>query len=499
MSRLAQWRAASVILLGGLAARAVWLAWQYYIDHGPRYRVESAMIALVIAAVTIAAIRRGEAASDHATVALPRFWLLVSMAAAVALYARAIGLGFLSDDYALRALAQSGSVGADAGWFFRPLPLLVWRGLLTVADTPALLHVLNILLHGLNAGLVAMLGCAMGMRRDLALGAAALFLAFPALPEAVAWTAGIQDVLMTTMALAAVVAAARRPLSGRQIALVCVLLVLGLLSKETAICIPLLIALCWFTPSRAKAEAPLYASVVVIAIVYLAIRIPMGIGSDYFGEPSRYFFKQLIVVAFGTLAAPWRTPVAGAESVVALTAVLAVVVLLVHAGLTWSRGDPRLHRGVRLTLWVLASIAPVFTLFFVGPNLEGARYLYLASGAWSLVIVDLIASVTDRITGGARVYALVIAGCVCVFALSVQRELGVWQRAADLRDQVLRQARAAMNGAQCSNPSFSNVPDSVDGAYVFRNGFPQALALSASEAGSGCTFRWSDGRFVQSR
>jgi hypothetical protein len=315
----------------------------------------------------------------------------------------------------------------------------------------------------------------------------------------VAWAAGIQDVLMTTMALAAVVVAARRPLSGRQIAGVCVLLVLGLLSKETAICIPVLIALCWFTPVRARAEAPLYAAVAVIAIVYLAVRIPMGIGSDYFGEPSRYFFKQLIVVAFGTLAAPWRTPVAAADSAVALTAVIAVVVLLVHAGLTWSRGDERLHRGIRLTLWILASIAPVFTLFFVGPNLEGARYLYLASAAWSLVVADLIASVTDRITSDTRVYGLVIAGCVFVFALSVQRELGVWQRAADLRDQVLSQARAAMNDARCSNPSFSNVPDSVDGAYVFRNGFPQALGLSASDGEPGCALRWTDGRFVLSR
>jgi hypothetical protein len=390
-------------------------------------------------------------------------------------------------------------VGSDVGWFFRPLPLLLWRGLLGLTDTPAVLHLLNILLHGINASLIAALGCAMGMRREAALGAATLFLAFPALPEAVAWTAGIQDVLMTTMALAAVVVAARRPVSHQRIAVVCTLFVLGLLSKETAICIPALIALCWFTPSQARTDAKLYVAIVVVAIVYLAIRLPMGIADDYFGAPSRYFFKQLIVVAFGTLAAPWRTPLAVLETSVAFAAVTVVAALLAHAGLTWGRGDRRLHRDVRLTLWVLASIAPVFTLFFVGPNLEGSRYLYLAAGAWSLILVDLIASATDGITGGSRVFAVVVAGCVLIFVVSVQRELDVWQRGSELRDQVLTQARVAINDAGCTNPSFTNVPDSVDGAYVFRNGLAQALGLSATDSRPGCAFTWTDGRFVPSR
>ena len=49
-----------------------------------------------------------------------------------------------------------------------------------------------------------------------------------------------------------------------------------------------------------------------------------------------------------------------------------VIVLLVHAFVAFCRSDDRSHRGLRLALWVLASIAPVFTLFFVGPTLEGS-------------------------------------------------------------------------------------------------------------------------------
>ena len=133
-------------------------------------------------------------------------------------------------------------------------------------------------------------------------------------------------------------------------------------------------------------------------------------------------------MAFGTLAAPWRAPASDVDLWLAFVAGAAVVMLLVHAGLSWRRGDRQMHRDVRLSLWVLASVGPVFTLFFVSPMLEGSRYLYLAAGAWALVMADLIALAVDRVSRRPRAFGAVIAGVVLVFALSLQRELGVWLR-----------------------------------------------------------------------
>lgn len=430
-------------------------------------------------------------------------WLPVFILASVALYQRSITIGFLSDDYTLRAMAQSESLGSASGWFFRPVPLLVWRGVLAVVDTPVVLHLLNVMLHGVNAFLVAALGCAMGMRRQTALGAAVLFLTFPALPEAVVWAAGIQDVLMTTTALAAVVVCAREtPMSGWRITLVGGLLMLGFGSKETAVCIPVLIVLCCLTRERVRRDAALYAAIAGITAVYLAIRLPMGIGSDYLGAPSRYFFKQMIVIAFGTLAAPWRAPASSIERWLSFAAVALTVLLLVYACLTWRRSERRLQRDIRLSFWVLASIGPVFSFFFIGPTLEGARYLYLAAGAWTLIVADLIAAVSERVEHRWRVFSVAIATIVLVFAVSVQREIRVWQQAADLRDRVLADARSAIERAGCAQPTFSGVPDSVDGAYVFRNGFSEALAMSTVDSGAGrsdCSFTWRSSGFDRSR
>jgi hypothetical protein len=503
MSRAVWWRRATLFIVGGLAARAVWLAWQYYFAGGPRYRVESAMIALVVVGAIVVALRRDDRSVDDAPDALvPRWWLAVFVAGAAALYHGAIGLGFLSDDYTLRNMARSDGMGAGTGWFFRPLPLLLWRGLLAVTDTAVALHLLNLLLHGVNAYLVAVLGRAMGVRREAAAGAAMLFLTFPALTEAVVWAAGIQDVLMTTMALGAVVLCAREAPGAGRIALVCGLVILAFGSKETAVCIPVLIALCWVTRERVSRDWKMYAAIAVVTALYLTIRLPMGIGGDYLGAPTRYFFKQMIVVAFGTLAAPWRAPSSAVERWQAFIAVGSMVLLLVHAYLTWHRSDGRLQRDVRFALWVLASIAPVYTLFFVGPTLEGSRYLYLASCAWALLLADLIDAAADRLRYRSVVFRAAVSLIVLVFAVSVQREVGVWRQAADLRDRVLADARTAIERSRCAPAAFASVPDSVSGAYVFRNGFPEALGMPLTDlkaAQPGCAFTWVDGRFSPSR
>jgi hypothetical protein len=497
-----RWRAASLIVVGGLATWVLWLAWQYYFSGGPRYRLESAVIALVIVGATFVALRRGEV-PDSRTPDTPvsRAWLPIFIVAAVALYQRAIGLGLLSDDYALRAMAQSANLGSGTGWFFRPVPLLLWRGLLAIVDSGTVLHVLNIVLHGINAFLVARLGAAMGMRRNVALGAAALFLTFPALPEAVVWAAGVQDVLMTTMALGAVVLCARETPGAWRIGVVCGLLILGFGSKETAVCIPVLIAVCWLTRERVRRDVRLFGALALVTAVYLAIRLPMGIAGDYLAAPTRYFFKQMVVIAFGTLATPWRAPLSLVEHWQSFAAVGLTMLLLVHAFMTWRGSERRTQRDVRLALWVLASIAPVFTLFFVGPTLEGSRYLYLASCAWSLVLADLIASVTERVSTRV-VFGGVVAAIALVFTVSVQQEIGIWQQAAALRDRVLANARAVSATAGCVKATFDAIPDSVAGAYVFRNGFLEAIGSAASnptDVPPNCRFTWTGSSFASSR
>ena len=83
----------------------------------------------------------------------------------------------------------------------------------------------------------------------------------------------------------------------------------------------------------------------------------------------------------------------------------------------------------------------------------------------------------------------------------LERELGLWSRAAELRDRVLLVARPSAATARCATAHFDRVPDSIGGAYVLRNGFPGAMRdaeVAVSIAAPGCDFTWAGDRFVPS-
>lgn len=502
-SRRSPWLLAGFGLVGALATRAVWLAAAFYLGSAPRFPLESAAIALVVVGTIVVCSRTGDpTAVERHDRGLAWGRMPVFVAASFILFAPALGLGLLSDDYVLRAAARAGPLASMPGPFFRPVPLIIWRLFLAIGDSAVLLHAFNVALHGVNACLVAVLAMRLGLRRDAALAAGALFVAFPAAPEAVAWCSGIQDVLLTTCALGAVIAAGTTGPVATAVAAVLIVVALG--SKETAICIPVLIGLCWFSPhSMRRRDRWLPAAVFLgIVVLYGLIRLSMGIDARYVAAPSRYLVKQLLVTAFGTLAAPWRAPSSAALRWLAFDTSAVLTALLVHAFITWRRTDASFHLAVRLTLWVIAAVAPVFTLFFVSPTLEGSRYVYLAECGWALLVADLLSTGSHRVRH--RTVALTCAAtlAVAVSVVMLERELGVWSRAAAMRDHVLLEARQAAASARCATAHFDRVPDSVAGAYVFRNGFPEALSelgiAVAADAAPGCEFTWSGDTFVGS-
>jgi hypothetical protein len=74
--------------------------------------------------------------------------------------------------------------------------------------------------------------------------------------------------------------------------------------------------------------------------------------------------------------------------------------------------------------------------------------------------------------------------------------------AAATRDAVLVEAERAVAVRGCEVAAFAEVPDSEEGAYVFRNGFAEAARLAgirvvtSADAPASCTFTWRDGSFV---
>jgi len=143
-------------------------------------------------------------------------------------YVNAQGLGywdaFRRDFWGLPADRSIGS--------YRPLPNLVWRLLWNLSSSPFLHHLVNVVVHALNAALIASLVFAVARQRDRAWLAGGIFLCLAVLTEAVSGVVGIADVLGGLGVLGALHAlrlGALAPVG------VLVSLFLGLLSKESVI------------------------------------------------------------------------------------------------------------------------------------------------------------------------------------------------------------------------------------------------------------------------
>ena len=211
---------------------------------------------------------------------------------------------------------------------------------------------------------------------------------------------------------------------------------------------------------------------------------------------SRYLVQRLFFETYGSLSVPWHENVLASAPWVA--AVAAVLLIVLFAGFLTARRTDAPGMAPGAAVWMLVAVLPVAPILFVAPDLQASRYLYLAGPAWAGLVAGAAAMAPARLT---RAAAAILAALVCAWAWGVRQHLAPWQAAAASRDGVL--AVAGDNRfARCGEVALSGLPDNIEGAYVLRNGAPEAFARLGitvrSTAPPGCAFTWDEGagRFV---
>jgi hypothetical protein len=482
-------------LFGAYALRAGGIA---------RFHVESWALIFVTLGLTSRLLRNINSQQVGQPSGPPAWTWAVYCGLAVALYRRALGVGFLSDDYVLVARADNWNVGPVTEALFRPIPLSVWALLLDVGAGAPTLHLLNILLHGTNAYLTARIAAGFGTGRWWSIGAGLLMLTAPLASEAVVWLSGVFDLASTTLVLLSILVARRYdggPSTSTRVQLV-VLGLAALASKETAVVAGGLVLVDAWARHRLSRKLCIDSGIVLaIAGTIGAIRLATAYGTSP-PSLSRYILQRALFGGIGALAVPWHIDIAGRLPWLPIAGVAAVVFLTTSFFV--GRATPRQQTrfAFATAVWMLLPIVPIVPILFVAPDLQQARYLYLPGFAWA-TFLTLAASERRR-----QVLALsTLAGLMVIGAYGTFLHQRPWQAAAEMRDEVETAARGSGMEA-CQPVSLSNLPDSVDGAYVFRNGaveaFARDLRLDVRVAENGvqaaCSFRWDEGRltFVRS-
>jgi hypothetical protein len=467
--------------------RLVWVILGYYVlDQSARHHLESAWMIFVAVAIVAAAImpspRAAQLRSDPIAPAAAAAWI----AASLLLYYQSLSIGLLSDDFVLVTLSP---LGTD--WqFFRPLPLAAWKIVYPLAG-PMGLHVLNATLHGINAFLVFRLTAVLlaDARRLQSVAAGALFLTFPAAVEPVAWAAGVFDVALVTAGLT-YLNALLRSTSGVSVPTLAALAA-ALLCKETAVALPVL---GWCLRLVAPVHLGTLAWSTGMAVAFTAMRM-FSSDAPEISAPLGYFLKEMVSRPFATLG----TPFTGLELSQA-PAIFGVVPQLVLAALVMGYLFHRRH-GVRPLVpasWILLGVAPLLSYFFISDTLQGSRYLYLPLVGWSVLVVHL-SDAGDRKHLG--VFATLLVSIIILYGVAGSgRHQAAWVTAAATRDVILLEAQRAVAARECETAAFAGIPDSDEGAYLFRNGFVEAARAAGVQvspsAAVDCTFTWRDGTFV---
>jgi hypothetical protein len=275
--------------------------------------------------------------------------------------------------------------------------------------------------------------------------------------------------------------------------------VIALGVKETAIVIPVLGWLVWGTMGSSKGRARRLLIVMTgAALVYVGFRALAGVPSGFVLTPDRYFAKQLIVEPFATLGQPWSAVWMRSHGGVALGRAIVIVILLAAAFWFWRRRDAGFRVTIALAAWVLVAVLPVFTFFHVSATLEGSRYLYLPAAGFSMLLAGLIDEAARRgVPGGAGATLALLVTCFMIPSIiAIRGEAGRWSDAARLRDAILASFVETVPPGHCGGIVAQGFVDNVNGAYVLRNGFPQALATRGhpplGAPAAACTVSWTD-------
>lgn len=434
----------------------------------------------------------------------------LQLASAVALlgaaaYWRALGVGLLSDDYVLRSWVLAGHLSWVDSQLARPVALALWRVVFALGGGAASLHLVNVALHVTNTILAGRLAARLGLGRPGVVVASIVFLLWPTQVEPVVWSAGVFDVLATTWMLGALLICMRDgPIlrRGLDVVLVCALAALALFTKESAVALAFLALVAMvFRPAHrlgSPRQILLFISILCSTAAYMCWRVWAHLPVVGTSSVSRYVVKEHLSRTFSALALPFSEQSIHAHPLLAFL-VAAGITVLAAASLIQTDRRSRSHVvALKGMVWCVVASAPTIGLLFIGPYLDGSRYLYLAALGWGVALGGILEALWDhrylRWAGIGFIASLFVAAGV-----EQQQRLSDWQVAASERDRMITEASRLATERQCGSISVSNLPPRFNGAQLFNNGFAEAVreARATSISSRQCDWAWTGSAFLE--
>lgn len=410
----------------------------------------------------------------------PLFSAVLFLVGAFVLYWNALKLTFLADD-----LVAVWRIGVrheiPRSTFFRPLSewSLVFNDLLS-GPAPAGYRAFNVLVHGINAWLVMrFIGLLFPDTRDsgtrwIAVCSGLLFLCYPFHGEPVIWIVGRGASLATLFTLLALSALVRQQGRGQAVFLTSLLFFLGMLAYETAMLFPLFAGIVLHALGADRREVVRFMRAwSVVFVVHFILRMTCtdawadSYGAGFFQHSMAHYIISIPKV----LGRLFLEPHPDASNLIIRGAIGAVVIgsaALVF--LRRTRGDTTARsRASALALLLLVSLVVPVMAGVSTRTSESDRFLYMPSVFACALLAMVLGHLPWRWSRNVMAAAVMVG---CVFLL--MRNTRNWINASTTIEDIIAEVPRPVNG----RIFILGLPGEVNGAFVFRHGFHEALLLA---------------------
>lgn len=414
-------------------------------------------------------------------------WALICVPALI-LYWPILGNSFVADDFiVLKKNCLDKQLNTDG--LFRPLSdITLHLNYVLYGFQPAGFYLWSIPFHALATVLLFHFCMLFKWTDDeckkltMAGLSALLFLFYPFHSESIHWVLGRGALMSNTFGLLALVCMLSNWKTYQKMATVAICYFIGMLAYESVMVLPAMVFV-WLlaTSSSIKDHLKWMGAMIFTLVLHFIVRVK--ISGTVTGDYGADFFK---VNALGILTNSGKSlgrlflpPIADSRVMVVLFLLLAIV-----AGVVVMKLWKKLVNDRKAKLYFLQILAFLFIallipcLFGVSTHTtESDRFLHFPSFfACMLISFCLVCLLQYR-----RSLPIVVAAIVMYFIYCVQETNNNWRKASVAVTSLLQIAREHAGKGELY---VVNLPDEIDGAFVFRSGLPEALLLHQLDTAS---------------
>lgn len=415
------------------------------------------------------------------------FVLAVLMAILFALYWPVLDKYLASDDFhVMRRVGLEKQIFIRN--FFRPLSdITLYFCYMLGGFNATYYNVVSMIIHGFTAFFI-FLFCSRSQLvspdRGRAFGwvAALLFATYPFHNESIIWGVGKASLVAAFFGVAALLTAASNRRQGWKYFWACLFYFVGLAAYESIFFIPLIVfvMLLWKNGKSFKEQRNWVIFFAATMALHLIVRVSVSksVVGEYGGgifslSPLQYashFFKMMGRLFLPPMESSRLLMVGFACGI--LIIIICSVLLLKNK--ERSRGDIPY---IRVLACLLASVLVPLTFPVSTKTSESDRLLYFPSVFFCMMLAFFVVRLATR---SAYLY-MVTAALLAYNIFFLEKNNTNWRKASDITVAMLKEIQErSQNGKHLW---VVNVPEEMNGAYIFRNGFNDALVIHQIDTG----------------